>query len=118
MKVRSEPIVVHQVRVRKDGAIELLEPGATSWTPVSRTRLARDYGPEHPVWVELRARGVRRPCPGSSRDRARGFYGLRLDEDEAKRLDELAVRRGLTRRDLIVSLLEAAEGHETTAKTG
>lgn len=99
------------MRLRDDGVIELRQVGSRSWTATSRTRLARDYAAEHPVWVELRARGVRRPSPGSTTasDRERRFYGLRLAADEARRLDELAARRGLTRRDLVVRLLEDAE---------
>ena len=110
------------VRVLEDGALEFRTAGTRTWTPTTRTQLARDYPADHPIWVQLRAGGITRPSPSGRRipnaERDRKLYTLRLLDDDARRLDELASRRGVCRSVLVATLVGEAEKREKPRKTG
>ena len=110
-----------EVRVTREG-IELRLPGEKTWTRMTRSRLARDYPADHPVWVELRSHGLRRPSPSGPRPpdsgRERRLYALRLLPEDAARVDALARRLGLCRSALVVLLVTEVEVREKTAESG
>ena len=105
-----------EVRLTDEGGIEVRFPGERIWTRTTRSRLARDYPADHPVWFELRARGLRRPSPSGRRppdsDRERRLFGLRLLPEDAARVDALARRLGLCRSALVLHLVTEAEVRE------
>lgn len=109
-----------EVRVVEGGKIEIRFAGDSRWDQVSRSRLARDYAADHPLWEILTQHGIQRPAPsGWSRpnaERDRRLYTLRLRPEDAERLDGLARKRGLCRSDLVMALVTRAEGKRTAAK--
>jgi hypothetical protein len=106
-----------EVRIGRDGTIRLRRVGDPGFAKVSRTRLARDYAADHPVWQRLRSRGVQRPSPSgptmSAARRDRAPYALRLLPEEARELDELAERWGLTRSQTVVRMVRSARAPRT-----
>lgn len=112
-----------KVRVLDDGAIEVRQHGDPVWYRATRSRLARDFGVDHPVWVELRAAGIERPraAGGACRpnaQRERRLYTVRLLPEEASKMDALARKLGICRSALVVRLVEQAEVREKTKKIG
>ena len=101
-----------EVRVGSDGTIRLRKAGEARFAKVSRTKLARDYAADHPVWQTLRSRGIQRPSPSGptmpADKRQCASYALRLRPEEAQQLDALADRWGVSRSEAVVLLVKSA----------
>ena len=108
----ADPEDEERVRVSRDGTIQLRRAGTRSWETTALRRLAREYASDHPIWTQLRRRGLRRPSPSGPtvpedrRQRAR--CTLRLPAVEIDRLDALAERWGTSRSDAVLRLLATA----------
>ena len=95
-----------------DGTIQLRVAGSRTWRTVSLRRLALEYAADHPLWAQLRRRGVRRPSPSGptvpENQRKHHRCTLRLAETEIACLDALAVRAGTSRSEVVRGLLATA----------
>ena len=81
---------------------------------VTKSKLARDYPKDHPVWEWLREHGVRRPSPNGSRDpkyrtpeadRNDRVFSCRLSQEARDQLATLAQGCGGTVSGTLESLI-------------